>query len=384
MKYQTFLKKIAKYKTVLFFILIFFLGFIVELPLIIKGKFLKEFLFLINRINKSPSLLHFLKTGNNPLLNPLFEFFFYTEYKIFGYRPSLFYIMHYLLNFTVLILMFIFLKLKKFNLPTIFITILIFLTLFSPYKTKLFLSGSHYILTSIFIFLSVIMHNLYNEKKKIFHFSLLILCFHFTLYTNGTGVVLLLFMIVNDIFEKRFKENISSLYIPLFFITGFYLFLYFTNFSVKIRNAIPYKIGVHTITNIFRYYIYLFFPTATSFELYSTVSKFQGIFYLLLIFNFLSASTLPIFILLITKEKNKQIKIIFLSLFLSFIPFLPFTGKNLSKLLYLPSIFFSVIVAHYITKINKEKKKLPKITIHILTSLYIVVNYVTLLLVTYM
>ena len=202
-----------------------------------------------------------------------------------------------------------------------------------------------------------------------------------TLYTKEPGVVLIPIILLLDIFEKNIKKNLIKLHLPAIISLGIYLFFEITNYSKNKMFDIPYYPGLHIFPNILMYYTYLFFPSVYhSSDLRPIVEKFPSLFYSMVLFNLITLLSIVPFTYLVIKERNRILKWAFLSLFISFAPFLPFNWEVSTRYLYLPSIFFSMFTGYFFVKLVSTMKGRLKIMTQSLFHIFLLGNWAGLFL----
>lgn len=321
------------------------------------------------------SQLEILVDGEGPFPVPIYELLLKKLGNILFSGRYLIFFVNTFIHLLNAYLLYTFMSIKKAPAAWRNISTLIFLFLLSPFCAKFSIHGLSFLLVSSLILATLLLHHFYNMRKGIVYFSFILILFHLALYINMGGVILLPLIILDGFFEKRLKSNFPFLYLPLAFITLFYIFLSIRRFYLYDYHNFPYKIGFHIFTNVFKFYIYLWFPTATSKYLYPFLRDHGFIFYSLLFFNFLSSVTLPIFIFIYLNVKDILFKISLFFMFISFIPFLPFSGEYVSTFLYIPSLFFAVIAGYIFYTGIKNNLKL-RISSFVILFFYLSLNFI--------
>lgn len=288
-----------------------------------------------------------------PLLHSVFK----LNFDFFGMKPfpiSLFkIILHALSAFMV----FLFCRNSKILSEYAELAGILFLLHFAHVEAVVWYSASD-VMASLFILLALLLH----QKGKLLFAGL---SFALALLGKESGAIFIGIAAVFDIYDKKHTKprKMALSYLPYIVIFIAYMALRFRGITTSANESYSLAFGLNIIKN----YAYMLSAMVLPFNFFDIQQALQqqGIGKFIIQFPWIIVSMMAVFALYVIIYINKRCsRKFFIAMFVSFLPF-GLLGGSGERFLYLPSIFFILILI-----IAIEGKKYLKIIIPVALILF--------------
>ena len=348
---------------------------------------------------KSKPFLHTILYGGNDFFRPLNMALIMARGAVFGDNPIPYVIANIFLHLVNTTLVFLIAKrLFKRTVASLLAAVAAtaaFLVAFSHYEGITWISSSITLFVTFFVLISIYGHVKFREENRIGWLILAIAGFIGAILTKETAVSLPFLLLAYDLILVGKKERARRFFYP--YIAYGVLFAAYlaiqTGWALRfVGGDSIYRPGLHILTNIFDYWVWLWIPNPRHPYVAGALSVLpRGLLVAYWILAGALALTLPAVIVLACLKKIKRPLLwSFIATFLSVLVFLPFTIKISARYAYLPSVFialfggglFSRVYFYLREKGRREKgRRVWQWLLAIVGSLYLAGNVVGLVLI---